>query len=128
MNELKLFRQAKELCSYVMVITETSPKQFRHTIIGRMHNLSMDIIEQFYLANEVYVDSKNLDFTYQIRRNYQNGALARIKMLAFTAELAMKRRVILPKQFERVAKLTSECQNLLGGWIKSDRSKIVKMN
>ena len=124
MNELRLFKQAKELCSYVMVITENSPKKFRWTITQRMHGLCLDIIEQIYLANDVYITEANAKEMYRMRRKHQNTAFARLKILGFMSELAMKRGVILPKQFERISKLSAECQNLLGGWVKSDRKQL----
>ena len=123
MEELKLFKQAKELCSYILVITESSPKKYRYTLVARLQQLSLDVLENFFLANDVYVDKENKASTYRLRRNYQNIALARLKMLTFTAELSMKRQAILPKQFERISKLASECQTLLGGWILSDRKQ-----
>ena len=37
--------KAKELCSYVMTVTQKSPKHFRFTFVTRMQNLSLDVIE-----------------------------------------------------------------------------------
>jgi hypothetical protein len=37
------------------VITENSPKKFKHTITDRLYSLALDVIGDFYLANEVYV-------------------------------------------------------------------------
>ena len=124
MQDLRLFKEAKELCSYVMVITEKSPVKYRHTIVNRLHNLCLDVIENFYLANEVFIDETNLTSTYHLRRNYQNVALSKLQMIGFLSELAMKRGVILPKQFERITKNASTCQNLLGGWIASDKKRV----
>ena len=44
-SELIVITKAKELCSYVMTVTQKSPKHFRFTFVTRMQNLSLDVIE-----------------------------------------------------------------------------------
>ena len=122
-SELMIFIRAKELCSLIVKVTDTSPKKFRFTFTIRMQNMAMDIIEDLYLANETFVN-KHDKSQYNIRRGYQNSALTKIKLLGYFAELALKEKAILPKQFERIAILCKDCQNLTGGWIKSDKSKL----
>ncbi|MDR2436734.1 MAG: hypothetical protein LBD17_01500 [Endomicrobium sp.] len=43
-SELSVITKAKELCSYIMTITQKSPKQFRFSFVSRLQNLSVDII------------------------------------------------------------------------------------
>ena len=45
-SELSVITQAKNLCSYVMTVTQKSPKQFRFTFTSRLQNLSLDVIEK----------------------------------------------------------------------------------
>ena len=45
LSELIVITKAKELCSYVMTVTQKSPKHFRFTFVTRMQNLSLDVIE-----------------------------------------------------------------------------------
>ena len=45
-SELIVITKAKELCSYVMTVTQKSPKHFRFTFVTRMQNLSLDVIEK----------------------------------------------------------------------------------
>lgn len=47
-SELGVIVKAKDLCSYIMIITQKSPKHFRYTFVSRMQNLSLDIIEKIY--------------------------------------------------------------------------------
>jgi hypothetical protein len=54
-KELTVVTKAKELCTYVVTVTQKSPKQFRFTFISRLQNLAMDIIGNIYLANEVFM-------------------------------------------------------------------------
>ena len=41
-SELTVVTKAKELCSYVMLITQKSPKHFRFTFVTRMQNLAFE--------------------------------------------------------------------------------------
>ena len=44
-SELQVITHAKNLCSYVMTITQKSPKQFRFSLISRMQEYVLDIVE-----------------------------------------------------------------------------------
>ena len=54
-SELQVITFAKNLCSYVMTITQKSPKQFRFSLIGRMQGYVLDIVEELYYANDINV-------------------------------------------------------------------------
>ena len=119
-SELQVVTSAKNLCSYVLIATNKSPKTFRFTLVSRLQNLTLDIIENVYRANEIFVQSKNLQ-NMQKRLEFQHSALTDIKILAYMARLAREQGCILPKQYEQISKLASDCQYLLGAWIKSDK-------
>ena len=119
-SELQVVTSAKNLCSYVLIATNKSPKTFRFTLVSRLQNLTLDIIENIYRANEIFVQSKNLQ-NMQKRLEFQHSALTDIKILAYMALLAREQGCILPKQYEQISKLASDCQYLLGAWIKSDK-------
>ena len=119
-SELQVVTSAKNLCSYVLIATNKSPKTFRFTLVSRLQNLTLDIIENVYRANEIFVQSKNLQ-NMQKRLEFQHSALTDIKILAYMALLAREQGCILPKQYEQISKLASDCQYLLGAWIKSDK-------
>ena len=125
-NDLVIVTKAKELCSYIVTITQKSPKQFRFTFVSRLQNLSLDVIENIYYANEIYIvkdDKKTADQ----RLALQHRALTSLKLIVFIAELSMKEKCILFKQYEQIAKLTSDCQNLLGAWINSDKKRFTTL-
>lgn len=122
-NELSVIVKAKDLCSYIMTITQKSPKHFRYTFVTRLQNLSLDIIEDIYKANDVYFN-KQMPQNYQKRLDLQHQALTNIKILAYFSQLAMEQGCILLKQFEQISKMTSDCQNMLGAWINSDRKRL----
>lgn len=39
-SELTVITKAKDLCAYVMTVTQKSPKQFRFTFVNRLQNLA----------------------------------------------------------------------------------------
>ncbi len=121
-SELTVITKTKELSSYIITITQRSPKQFRFTFISKMQNLCLDCIECLYRANDTYVafgDQKAWD----TRIDYQHKAMTSLKLLGYISLLAMENKCILPKQYEQISRMSSECRNLLGGWMNSDRRR-----
>lgn len=57
-RELTVITKSKDLCRYILTVTEKSPKRFRFTLTGRMQNLALDIIEQAYRANDIYLSEQ----------------------------------------------------------------------
>lgn len=88
-----------------------------------MQNLALEIIEQAYRANEVFMTGANREQSAAKRLDYQHGALTAAKILGYMSLLAREQGAILPKQYEQITKLVSDCQNLLGAWINSDRKR-----
>ena len=111
-SELQVVTAAKNLCSYVLIATNKSPKCFRFTLVSRLQNLTLNIIENIYRANEIFVQSKNLQ-NMQKRLEFQHSALTDVKILAYISLLAREQGCILPKQYEQICKLASDCQYLL---------------
>ena len=89
-----------------------------------MQNLALEVVEQAYRANEVFVSDERHDQTSTKRLDIQHGALTSVKLLGYMALLAREQGCILPKQYEQITKLVSDCQNLLGAWINSDRKRL----
>ena len=122
-SELTVITRAKDLCSYIMTVTQKSPKQFRFTFTSRLQNLSLDIVEKLYRANDVYVTKEDRGAREQ-RLEFQREAMTDLKLLSYFSLLAMEQNCILPKQFEQIARQCTDCQNLLGAWINSDRRRL----
>lgn len=125
-NELSVITKAKEVVSYIFTVTEKSPKKFRFTLVSRMQNYSLDIVEGLISANEVYVMDKDKNIRPEAlkeRSRLQRQTLTRIKLLAYMAQLSMEQSCILPKQYEQITKKLYDCQNLLGAWVKSDAKR-----
>ncbi len=121
-SELYVITKAKELCSYVMTVTGKSPKRFRFTLVSRMQNYALDVIENLYTANEIFVQAGGENQAEQ-RLIFQQRAQTRLRLLGYIAQLAMEQQCILPKQYEQITRQVYDCQNLFGAWMKSDRKR-----
>ncbi len=58
------------------------------------------------------------------RLEYQRQAMTELKLLSYISQLAMQQQCILQKQYEQITKQISDCQNLLGAWMNSDRRRL----
>ena len=122
-SELTVITKAKDLCSYVMTVTQKSPKQFRFTFTSRLQNLSLDVIEALYRANDTFVTKDNPS-SRDKRLEFQHQAMTNLKLLEYFSLLAREQNCILPKQYEQISRQSADCQNLLGAWINSDRRRL----
>lgn len=52
-SELIVITETKRLIYYVFVVTEKSPKKYRYSVVIRIHNILLDIIELLYVANSI---------------------------------------------------------------------------
>ena len=122
-SELMVITKSKDLCSYVMTVTQKSPKHFRYTFVSRLQNLTLSVIENLYRANDTYV--KKGDWVgIEKRLELQRTAMTDLKVLGYFSMLAMEQGCILPKQYEQIARQVTDCQNLLGAWMNSDRKRL----
>ena len=44
-SKLTVITRANELSSYIMTVTQKSPKQFRFTFTGRLQNASLNVLD-----------------------------------------------------------------------------------
>jgi hypothetical protein len=124
-SELVVIAKAKDLCAYVMQITQKSPKQFRFSYVGKMRNLALEAIENIIRANELLVGGKHGTVNCQRRYDYQREALTCVKLLCYFAEMSLTQGCILMKHYEQIAKQATDVRNLLGAWITSDKKRLM---
>ena len=122
-SELMVITKSKDLCSYVLVVTQKSPKHFRYTFVNRLQNLAIDVIENLIRANDVFITKTDI-LSQRERANYQRRAMTDLKLLGYIALLSMEQQCILPKQYEQIARQVSDCCNLLGAWMNSDKKRL----
>lgn len=121
-NDLAVIVRAKDLCGYVLQVTDKSPKRFRFTLVSRLQNYALDVVERLFCANEVFVAEGDTEAANE-RLRLQRSAMTSLKLLSYIAELAMAQGCILPRQYERIARGIYDVQDMLGAWIKSDRRR-----
>lgn len=123
MSELAVITKSKDLCNYIITITEKSPKKYRFVFVNRMQNLILDVIKNLYMANDFQLSKQKLS-AYKLRLTHQQTALTKLRVLSYISLIAMEHKCILFKQYEIISKLNSDCQNMIGAWIVSDRKRI----
>ena len=112
-REMAVFTAAKKLAEYIFVICEKSPKKFRWSIITRLQNASVDVIENLYRANFEREANKRIA--------YQKSAMVSINLVDFFAETARSKNAISYHQTAVIAKQIVECKKLLNGWVKATK-------
>ncbi|MBR0093635.1 MAG: four helix bundle protein, partial [Lachnospiraceae bacterium] len=112
-TELSVITKAKELCSYILTVTEKSPKRFRFTLTSKLQNYALNIIENLYRANEVFLVKGDMQ-AVRDRRAFQRQAMTECKLLSYMALVAREQGAILPKQYEQITFRLYDVQNLLG--------------
>lgn len=122
-SELVVITKAKDLGSYIFTVTDKSPKKFRFTLVSRMQNLSLDVIEDLYRANTVFVKGANDIRHIEKRISYQHKAYIDLKMLGYITLMSREQQCILPKQYEQISKQATEINQLLVSWVNSDRQR-----
>lgn len=126
-QELTVITKARDLCGYIMTVTDRAPKKFRFTFVQRMQNLSIDIIENLFRANQIFVRSRDDTGRMRIRMNYQNDAYVDAKLLSYLALISMESGCLLPKQYEQITRKTSEVMKLTIMWSRSDKERYARL-
>lgn len=119
-KEMAVFTRAKKLSEYIFVITEKSPKKLRWSIITRLQNCSVEIIENLYRAN--------YERDLERRREFQKEVQVGLNVLDFYAETAKQKKAISMHQLVIISREVNELTRLLKGWIRSTREKIKEQN
>jgi hypothetical protein len=115
-SELVVIVKAKSTISYIFEMTQKSPKNYRWSVVARMHALCVEILEELYAANELPAHSDQ-------RITLQVGAIGKLKTLAFLNDFAVSQGVILAKQYENAAKMLAEVQKLAVSWARAERAR-----
>ena len=88
-----------------------------------MQGYVLDVVENLYKANEVFITSPTDTANQALRLRYQREAMSNLKLLNYMAQLSMEQNCIQMKQFEQISKQSLDCQNMLGAWMNSDRRR-----
>lgn len=121
-SELMVITKAKDIVRYSFTIAENAPKKFRFTLTTRIHNTSLDILENLILANEIMLTGDQS--ASRERKHFQQTASAKLTVLDALALAAREQQCILPKQYEHLSRLIYECDGLLKAWQRSDEKRM----
>lgn len=122
-SELTVITRAKELCQYILVITDKSPKKFRFTLVSRLQNYSLSVIEHLFRANQQFAGEGRAGDQSVKRLSFQQEAMTELRLLAYISMIAREAQCILPKQQSHISMKIVETQRLLYAWMKSDENR-----
>lgn len=115
-SELYVITMAKKMTEYIFLIEEKSPKKFRGSLISKMDNACLDLIELLYESNSIRVG----DETRLIK---QKQCQIKLRMISFISEAGQKHGCYTFHQYETICKYLSDCNTYLLSWMKSDRDR-----
>lgn len=122
--DLAVMTAAKALCEYVLLVTQSSPKRFRFTFVSRLQNLALEVVEDVYRANDVFIGKGCSPGSPRRRLDFQQVALTDARLIAYLAEMGYQQGCLLGKQYELISRHSAICQKLLGAWINSDKKRL----
>lgn len=116
-SELLVITKMKKLASYIITVTEKSPKKFRAVFVNRLQNYCLDCLEHLFEANSLRRDSAK---NKELRKVCQHKAYLKMKLIGYISFLALESGCILKKQYQQISLQNADCINLLVAWRKSD--------
>ena len=119
-SDLVVFTAVKRLATYVILVTERSPKHFRGVFVNKMQGYCIECLELLYKANLVFIAD---EATFTMRQGLQMDAIARLKLLGYLSTIAEGVGCILAKQLKHISELLADAINLISAWRKSDTGK-----
>ena len=111
-REMAVFTAAKKLSEYIFIVTEKSPKKLRWSIITRLQNSSVELIEHLYRANLEQGEK---------RSDFQKQANVSLSLIDFYIETARCMQAITIRQTGIIARQLYEIKKMLGGWMRAKR-------
>lgn len=118
-NDLKVIVKAKDLAVHTFKLTSNCnryPKKFRHSLVDRMQNKSMDIYESLLEANRIHNVTNKRERCEMITR-----AVTLCDELLFYIELSMMLELLNDKTAEYWSKMVTDVKYLALGWRKSEQ-------
>ena len=85
--------------------------------------MSLEILQNLYYANMVYVRNSANTVRIEKRKDYQQVAYVDLKLLSHIAMMARENLAIFPGQYEQISMQAAEVTMLLIKWSKSDQNR-----
>jgi len=121
--------KAKELAIYTVRITQNEkhfPKKYRFTVVQKIQDKAIDILDMLTIANEMFPLDKDGNFhkdIYDRRIIYQREAVAACRSLMTMIDVAIELFDINVSGIEHWTALVIEVRNKANAWITSDAKR-----
>lgn len=121
-KEFILANKARDLLTHTLRVTSNKdcyPNWAKYSLVVRIQNTALDIVENVVLANE-------LMHTDEIARRveYQAKALSSCKLLMILVDVSLACNFINIKRAEYWTKIAAEVKTMLTAWRKKDTSRM----
>lgn len=114
---------AKELAGFTIRVTSNEknfPKRYRMSVVNKIQERAISIVEELTIANEIYPDTKE---EFAARRLHQKEARASCRALILLVEIAANTFQIRSSTFTSWVKQTTDLQKHITTWIRSDDNR-----
>lgn len=111
-SELLVFIKAKDLSTYILLISGKSPVKYRYSLLNPLINNSLDIIQLLYEANE-------LDIRSPIRLELIRKAKAKLKTIGFLTSISKNTSCFRYHQHDIILEKIGVCLKDLQGYYNS---------
>lgn len=92
-----------------------------------MDDLAIEIVANVYKANDSFISGYDQANVFRRRLGFELDALSKVKILGTIARVASRNQCISKGEYGVLARLLTDCQNLIGAWYKSDRLRLEKI-
>lgn len=111
-SELLVFIKAKDLSTYILLISGKSPVKYRYSLLNPLINNSLDIIQLLYEANE-------LDIRSPFRLALIRKAKVKLKTIGFLTSIAKDTSCFRYHQHDIILEKIGVCFKDLQGYYNS---------
>lgn len=114
---------SKELAGYTLRITcneKNFPKRYRLTVVNRLQERVLDIVDKLVMANEIYPNNR---MELERRILYQKEARAGCRALMTMMDIAACTFRVEAGTLRYWTELAVNTQRLITAWIKSDKER-----
>lgn len=119
-----VIEKAKELAGHTLKVTanETKfPKRYRFTVVAKLINYSIYILDKLLMAQEIYPeDDKEL---LKARIRYQKKARAKCRSMMTLITVSKEHFGIDAGGIEYWIRMISDVRNMTTAWIKKDKER-----
>lgn len=111
LRDLKVFQKTYDMFLYLHTILKKFPKSERFTLVQRIENAALDVLQAIIQANH---DS--------LRKDSLTLASVELEKLRIFIRLSKDMKFISIQEYEMLSQFTTEIGRMIGGWIKSEKS------